>query len=175
MREAIPPEDERSPGDQPGDDGLRLLEVGRIVKPHGLRGEVSVYPVTNLPEKRFVAGAVFETDGGRLQIVGARPHQKMWLVTFASINDRNAAEELRGRVLRAEPMDEDGVLWVHELVGAQVVDTAGASYGPILAVEANPASDLLVLEGERLVPLVFVVSQSPGLVVIDPPPGLLDL
>ncbi len=174
MREAIPPGSRQPPGDQPGDD-VRLLEVGRVVKPHGVRGEVTVYPITNRPEKRFVAGAAFETDVGRLKIVGARPHQGMWLVTFAGVADRNGAEALRGRVLRAEAMDEEGALWVHELVGAQVVDTAGKPYGPVLSVEANPASDLLVLEGGHLVPLVFVVSQTPGRVVIDPPPGLFEL
>ena len=152
-----------------------MLEIGRVVKPHGVRGEVSVYPITNRPEKRFVAGATFETDQGQLEVVGGRPHQNTWLVTFVGIGDRNAAEQLRGLVLRAEPMDEDGALWVHELVGAQVVDTAGKPYGPVLSVEANPASDLLVLEGGHLVPLVFVVSQTPGRVVIDPPPGLFEL
>jgi 16S rRNA processing protein RimM len=154
-----------------------LLEVGRIVKPHGLRGEVSVYPITNRPELRFVAGAVLQSDRGPMEIVSARPHQAAWLVTFAGVPDRTAAETLRGRVLRAEPIeaeDDPDTLWVHELIGAEVVDTAGVSHGRVEAVEANPASDLLVLNGERLVPLVFVVSHAPGRVVIDPPAGLLD-
>lgn len=151
-----------------------MLEVGVVVKPHGIRGEVVVHPVTNRPEPRFSAGAVLDTDEGPLEVVAGRPHQGRWLVTFAGVHDRNAAEALRGRVLRAEAMEEEGALWVHELVGALVVDTAGREYGPVEAVEANPASDLLVLTGERLVPLVFVVAQEPGRVVIDPPAGLLD-
>ena len=130
--------------------------------------------VTNRPEQRFVPGAVLDTDEGPLEVVAGRPHQGRWLVTFAGVDDRNGAEALRGRVLRAEAMEEEGALWVHELVGALVVDTAGREYGPVEAVEANPASDLLVLTGERLVPLVFVVAQEPGRVVIDPPAGLLD-
>ena len=72
----------------------------------------------------------------------------------------------------------DDVLWVHELVGSQVVDAAGQAIGPIVAVEANPASDLLVIEvagREVLVPSVFVTDQRDGVVVIDPPEGLLDL
>lgn len=135
---------------------------------------MAVEAVTNRPEQRFVPGAVLETDEGPMEVRSGRPHQGRWLVTFAGVDDRNGAEALRGRVLRAEALDEDGALWVHELVGAEVVDTAGRSYGPVEAVEANPASDLLVLSGERLVPLVFVVSQEPGRVVIDPPAGLLD-
>ena len=79
-------------------------------------------------------------------------------------------------MLTAEQQESgDDELWVHELVGAEVRDLAGTSFGPVLSVEANPASDLLVLAGEVLVPLRFVVSQEPGLLVIDPPDGLLDL
>lgn len=148
--------------------------MGRVVKPHGIRGEVSVEAVTNRPELRFAAGVVLDSDDGPLEVLGGRPHQGRWLVTFAGVADRNAAEALRGRVLHAEPLDEDGALWVHDLIGCEVVDTTGRSYGPVEAVEANPASDLLVLSGERLVPLAFVVSQEPGRVVIDPPAGLLE-
>jgi 16S rRNA processing protein RimM len=95
-------------------------------------------------------------------------------VAFNGVDDRNAAEALRGLVLRAEPIEEEGALWAHELIGAAVVDTAGTSYGTVESVEANPASDLLVLAGERLVPLTFVVAHEPGRVVIDPPAGLFD-
>ena len=151
-----------------------MLEVGRIVKPHGLRGEVAVEPITNRPEQRFAAGTMFQSERGALEVVSGRPHQGRWLVTFAGVEDRNQAEALRGVVLLAEPLDEEGALWVHELIGAAVVGIDGRSYGVVEAVEANPASDLLVLPGERLVPLVFVVDQQPGRVVIDPPAGLLD-
>lgn len=151
-----------------------MLEVGVVVKAHGLRGEVVVAPITNRPEQRFTAGAVLATDEGPLEVLAGRPHQGRWLVAFEGVRDRNGAEALRGTVLRAPAMEEEGALWVHELVGAEVVDTAGRAYGPVEAVEANPASDLLVLSGDRLVPLVFVVDSEPGRVVIDPPAGLLD-
>ena len=151
-----------------------MLEVGRIVKPHGIRGEVAVDPITNRPEQRFAAGMVLESDRGPLEVLTGRPHQNRWLVTFAGIVDRNGAEALRGVVLRAEPLEEEGALWVHELVGAEVVGVDGRSHGLVEAVEANPASDLLVLAGERLVPLAFVVEHKPGRIVIDPPAGLLD-
>ena len=151
-----------------------MLEVGWVVKPHGIRGEVAVAAITNVPERRFVAGAVLQSERGPLEIVAARPHQDRWLVTFAGVDDRNRAEELRGVTLSGEPLDDEDALWVHELIGAEVVDTGGRSYGGVEAVEANPAADLLVLGGERLVPLTFVVSHEPGRVVIDPPAGLLD-
>lgn len=148
-----------------------------MVKPHGVRGEVVVRLVTNHPEVRFAPGSVLESDGESFEVVFGRPHQDRWLVTFAGVTDRNGAEALRGRVLRAPPLEGDDAgdeLWVHELVGAEVVDTTGHVCGVVEAVESNPASDLLVLAGERLVPLTFVVSHSPGRVVIDPPLGLLD-
>ena len=153
-----------------------LLEVGRVVKPHGVRGEVVVDLVSNRPEQRLAQGSVLESDRGRLEVVGSRPHQHRWIVAFAGVADRNQAESLRGAVLSAPAIDDDDALWVHELVGAQVVDTGGQSFGAVEAVEANPASDLLVLAGGHLVPLVFVVERRVGgTVVIDPPPGLFDL
>jgi 16S rRNA processing protein RimM len=152
----------------------RTLEIGRVVKPHGIRGEVAVEVVTNRPEQRFAPGSMLDCDLGRLEVVAGRPHQGRWLVTFAGIEDRTAAEGLRGLVLLAEPLDEEGVLWVHELIGSEVIGVDGRTHGRVQAVEANPASDLLVLPGERLVPLVFVVDYQPGRVVIDPPAGLLD-
>jgi 16S rRNA processing protein RimM len=151
-----------------------MLEVGWIVKPHGIRGEVAVEAVTNFPERRFTVGSVLQSDRGPLEVLASRPHQGRWLVSFSGVDDRSAAESLRGVVLSAKPIEEEGALWVHELIGAEVVDAAGRSYGIIEAVEANPAADLLVLPGERLVPLTFVVSSAAGRVVIDPPPGLLD-
>lgn len=151
------------------------LEVGRVGRPHGLRGEVTVRPVTNRPE-RFAPGSVLYADGRRVEVVGARPHQAGWIVRFEGVVDRESAEELRGAVLSAEALGPlpEGEIWVHELIGAEVHDRAGRVHGRVVAVEANPAHDLLVLEGGALVPIVFVVDHEPGRVVVDVPPGLLD-
>jgi 16S rRNA processing protein RimM len=151
-----------------------LLEVGRIIKPHGIRGEVIVDLVTNRPE-RLDAGSVLATDAGDLEVLRSTPHQNRWIVAFAGVTDRNGAEELRGTVLRAEPLEDehDDVLWVHELVGALVYDVNGLLYGRVREVEANPASDLLVLP-QGLVPLTFVVGQEGRRVIIDPPEGLIE-
>jgi len=149
--------------------------VGLVVKPHGVRGDVIVDLFTNRPETRVAPGAVLVTDRGPLEVVSSRPHQGRWIVVFADVVGREGAEALRGTRLSAEPLDEDGALWVHELIGAEVVDVGGHSHGPVVAVEANPASDLLVLSEDRLVPLTFVVERRPdGTVVIDPPDGLFD-
>jgi 16S rRNA processing protein RimM len=147
-----------------------VLEVGRVVKPHGLKGECIVKLVTNRTD-RLTAGARF----GDLEVLSVRQHQHRWLVAFAGVVDRPGADALRGRILEAEPIEDPDALWVHELVGADVVDTNGAWLGVVTAVEANPASDLLVLDGGGLVPLRFVVDHEEGKVVVDPPDGLLDL
>lgn len=150
--------------------------MGRITKAHGIRGEVIVDLVSNRPEQRLAHGSVLSSARGDLEVTAATPHQGKWIVAFAGIHDRNTAETLRGVVLTAAPLDDgdQDTLWVHELVGSEVFDLAGRSYGLVQAVEANPASDLLVLSGERLVPLVFVTARLPGRVVVDPPAGLLD-
>lgn len=150
-----------------------LLEVGQVVKPHGLRGEVIVRLTTNRTE-RMTPGVVLDSDRGPMTILRASPHQGRFIVAFDGVPDRDGAEALRGLVLRAEPIDDEGALWVHELIGVEVVGVDGRSYGVVEAVEANPASDLLVLPGGGLVPLTFVVDRDDGRVVIDPPLGLLD-
>jgi 16S rRNA processing protein RimM len=98
-------------------------------------------------------------------------------VRFEGVDTREAAEALAGAALRAEPLagaDAEG-LWVHELIGAEVVGTGGEGHGTVTAVEANPASDLLVLDGGALVPLRFVVAAEPGKLTVDVPDGLFEL
>jgi 16S rRNA processing protein RimM len=152
------------------------LEVGRIGRAHGLHGEVTVVPITNVPS-RFAPGAELFVDDRMYVVASARPHQDRWLVRFDGVDDRNAAEALRGRVVSAESLDDapEGEVWVHEMIGAVVRDLAGVELGRVVAVEANPAHDLLVLEGGALIPMVFVRSHEDGVVVVDPPEGLFDL
>jgi 16S rRNA processing protein RimM len=159
--------------------GGRLV-VGRVGRAHGLRGEVAVTFSSNRAE-RTTPGAVLYAGERELVIDAARPHQGRMLVHFAGVDDRSAAERLLGAELTAEPLGaeaevlDDDELWVHEVVGAEVVDRDGVPVGRVTAVEANPAHDLLVLDGGTLVPMVFVVEQRDGVLVIDPPDGLFDL
>jgi 16S rRNA processing protein RimM len=153
-----------------------LLEVGRIGRAHGLKGEVAVTAITSRRE-RFAPGSKLFAGDRELVVRSARPHQDRWLVYFEGVDDRTAAEALRNLVLKGEPLPDypDDELWVHELVGAEVRDQAGTVFGTVSAVEANPAHDLLVLENGKLVPIVFVVDQADGVVTIDPPEGLFDI
>ncbi len=153
-----------------------LLEVGRIVKPHGLRGDVIVTLSTNR-EERVAVGSVLTTDDGReLLVLRSSPHQGRFIVTFEGIDDIDGAEGERGVRLSAPAIDDPEALWVHELIGARVEDTGGRVLGTVEGVEANPASDLLVLDSGALIPLRFVVASQPGVrVTVEVPDGLLDL
>ena len=97
------------------------------------------------------------------------------MVRFAGVSSREQAEALAGTALRAEPVASPDGLFVHELIGAEVVEAAGQSRGTVVAVEANPASDLLVLDSGALVPLRFVVGSEPGRLTVEVPPGLFEL
>ena len=97
------------------------------------------------------------------------------MVKFEGIDGREAADNLRGVVLRAAPIEEPNALWVHELVGREVFDVSGGSLGVVQAVQANPASDLLVLDDGKLIPLTFVVEAGANGLKVNLPDGLLDL
>jgi 16S rRNA processing protein RimM len=123
-------------------------------------------------------GTVLSTPSGPLHVEAARPSGgDRWIVWFEGSTDRTSAERLQGLELSAEAMEVPGTLWVHELVGASVRDTSGVVVGRVAAVEANPASDLLVLESGALIPLNFVTGHDAagGTVDVDIPEGLLDL
>jgi 16S rRNA processing protein RimM len=154
-----------------------LLEVGRITKPHGLRGEVLVL-LSSDRTSRVDPGSVLFTDRGTLTVAASRPHQDRWIVSFDEITDRSEAEAWRGVVLQGQVLDVDDLDdgdWVHELVGCRVELADGTTVGEVEAVQANPAADLLVLDSGALVPMVFVTDRSDGRIVIDPPEGLLEL
>ncbi|MGH9231776.1 MAG: ribosome maturation factor RimM [Acidimicrobiales bacterium] len=155
-------------------DAPLMLEVGRITKPHGLKGEVLVDLTTDRDE-RLDPGTVLSSDRGDLVVRAARRHHDRWIVAFEGPSSRDDAAGLRGVTLRAEAVDDPAELWLHMVVGARVVTTDGAAVGTCVGVVANPAADLLELDGGALVPVTFVVGHTPGEITIDPPEGLLDL
>lgn len=169
------------------------LVVGRIGRPHGLKGEVSVEPRTDEPERRFAAGATLHVErprpgsgsGDTVTVLGTRWHSGRLLVTFEEIPDRNAAEAARGTVL-VVPVDPDEQpedpeeFYDHQLVGLAVEDADGARLATVTGIEHNGAQDLLVLDVDgRIVLFPFVHALVPvvdvrgGRVVVDDRPGLL--
>ena len=150
-----------------------LLEIGRVDRAHGIRGEVVVALWTNRLE-RLEVGSVLCADFGELTVAEARPFQQRWIVQFSEISDRSTAETLRGLLLKAEPISDPDELWVHELIGMTVCETDGTERGRVEAVQANPASDLLVLDSGALVPLTFLLEQKGDRLIVDGPDGLFD-
>lgn len=152
------------------------LEIGRIGRPHGVKGELTVHFTSEVPERRR-AGAEFFAAAGQtgltLVVESCRPHGDRHLVRFVGVDGRTEAEQLVNATLWARPVEsDDGTLWVHRLVGSRVVDAAGREWGECISVIVNPAHDILELSGGVLVPVTFVVSCEGGTTVIDPPEGL---
>lgn len=162
-----------------------MLEVGRLGRAHGVRGDLYLDLLTDRTE-RLAVGARLKAGERWLVVQRAKPAGTRWLVHFEGIDDRTVADTLVGTTLLAEPLPEGSTpadpdaLYVHELIGAEVVDLAGVSHGRCTSILANPANDLLELENGALVPVVFVVSldvtaDGGRRVVIDPPEGLFEL
>ena len=140
-----------------------------------MHGDVVVTLLTDRTERLDVGSVLFRDDGFEFEVTASRPHQHRFIVRFSQIVGRNEADEFRGTVLFGDPIEDPDVLWVHDLIGAPVVDLDGTALGTVESVLENPASDLLVLEDESLVPLTFFVEQRDDrTIVVDPPPGLFD-
>lgn len=170
------------------------LTVGRIIKPHGIRGELVVEVRTDSPERRFVPGMVLgvrrrgDSHSVPCTVTAARPHAGRLLMCAEEVDSRAAAEDLRGALLTVladelEGTDDPDEFHDHELVGLRVVRVSGASVGTVREVVHNPAGELLVVaaEGaahELLVPFVSEIvpeiDLEQGRLVVDPPEGLLD-
>ena len=150
------------------------LQVGRIGRAHGLKGEVVVKLSTNRLE-RVAPGSVLLTGDRELVVESSRPHDTGHLVQFEGVADRTAAEAIVNTDLFAEPLDDPDELWVHDLIDRTIVDGEGVERGVVVEVEANPASDLLVLDSGALVPARFIVAMSEDRIEIDGPDGLFEL
>ncbi len=165
--------------------------VGLIGRAHGIRGEVAVDVRSDEPEVRLACGLCVPTEPverGPLTITGSREHSGRWLVQFAGVDDRSAAEALRGTQLLADtdsfaPIEDPDEFYDHELIGLDVLDGSGTPVGEVADVRHGAGNDLIVVRraagGEALVPFVAAivrpVDPSTGRLVIDPPEGLLDL
>jgi 16S rRNA processing protein RimM len=175
--------------------------VGRIGRPHGIRGEVVIGVRTDEPDLRFAVGATLDArstsddagpengaGGERLTVASVRWHSGQLLVAFGGITDRTAASELTGSWLSVDSSQlpdtgDPDEFRDYELIGLSVRTCAGDPVGVVTDV-LHYGQDLLVVRrqdepgGEALVPFVKAivpeVDLRAGVVVIDPPPGLLD-
>lgn len=166
------------------------LQVARIGKPHGIRGEVTVQVLTDAPGDRFVPGTQFIVEpasAGPLTVFSARWNKDILLLAFDEIETRNEAETLRGAKLFIETeeigADDDDEGWYeHELVGLDV--RVGANVvGKVSGLHTLPVQDLLVVttnDGkEVLIPfveqIVPEVNVGDKYVLVSPPPGLFEV
>jgi len=166
------------------------VTVGRIGRPHGIRGAVVVGVRTDEPELRFAKGAQLDTDPsgvGPLTVAATRWHSGELLVRFAGVDDRDAAAELRGTWLLVDsatiaPPDDPDEFLDTDLIGLSVRTADGTAVGTVGDV-LHPAQDVLVVKTpdarEIMIPFVKAivpeVDIKSGVVVIDPPEGLLNL
>ena len=164
--------------------------VGRIGRPHGVRGEATIEVRTDDPDDRFVPGAVLRTvpaDRGPLTVAGARWHREVLLLAFEGYDSREEVEALRDTLLEVPvaelpDLEDPDTFYDHQLVGLAVRLPDGTPLGEVAAVR-HEGADLLVVRrsegGELLVPFVSAmvptVDLAAGEVVVDPPEGLLDL
>lgn len=166
------------------------LRVGRLTKPHGLKGALKIDLYTDAPERRFVPGATFALQvpsdspwhGKRLEIAEVKWYNGQPVGFFVGVDDRSAAESLVKAVLwiEADPdePDEEDAWYDHQLVGLRVM-RASVELGTITKVDHMPAQDLLTVtteSGDVLVPfvkaIVTAVDTVAGTVEVDPPGGL---
>jgi 16S rRNA processing protein RimM len=168
------------------------VTVGRIGRPHGVRGDVVVGVRTDEPELRFARGSRLDTDPvgvGPLTVAGFRWHSGELLVRFAEIGDRTAAAELGGTWLLVDSaalaaLDDPDEFRDGDLVGLRVQTVDGTAVGTVTDV-LHHGQDILVVDpvgagGEQiLIPFVKAivpeVDVAGGVLVIDPPEGLLNL
>ena len=164
-----------------------LVVVGRIGRPHGVKGAATIEVRTDEPDKRFAVGARLLTDSGLdLTVASATWHSGRLLVTFEGYEDRTAVEQLRNALVSVdrpadERLEDPEEFYDSDLEGCEVV-VDGAVIGVVREVSHLPGQDLLVVatpdEREVLIPLVsaFVpqIDVSAKRIIITPPEGLLE-
>ena len=164
----------------------RYLAIGRILRPHGITGELRVEILTGYPERLAQLRHLYVGAAHRSHAVqSVRFHQNLLLLRLTDITDRNAAETLRGQVVWVAMADaaplEEGEYYLHQLIGIQVSTEAGEALGEIVEVLDTPgANDVYVvhgLRGEVLIPaireVILSIDMEARQMVIRPLPGLL--
>jgi 16S rRNA processing protein RimM len=167
-----------------------VVAVGRIGPARGVRGDVFVEPWTDDPQARFAVGSVLRTEpteAGPLTVEFSSQASGKLVVHFTGVDDRAAAETLRGTELviaasERPPLQDPDEFYDTDLIGLAARTVRGEDLGPVREVVHSAGADYLVVEvggRERLIPFVApvvpTVDVGNGIVEIDPPEGLFDL
>lgn len=161
-----------------------LLLAGEVGKPHGIRGEVYVVAISDDPHRFDPNALLFHDSGAELRVEASRRHGPRLLVKFAGVDDRNAAEGLRGALYispdQLRELNEDEY-WEEDLIGMTALAAGGEVLGEVGDILPGAAQDLMVVEtsaGRHLVPMVaeiiVAIDRTARTVVIDAPEGLFD-
>lgn len=163
--------------------------VGRVIRPHGIRGEVVVEPLSDNPE-RYAPGTILRLGPGleEREVASSRPHKGRWLVRFAGVEDRDTAEELRDAELFVDSSElpdlDPDTFWIHDLIGCRVVSADGDDVGEVVDVSggADGPGDWLEVDGDgdtNLIPMVrdwlVEIDIDEGRIVMQLPEGLLEV
>ena len=173
-------------------DGARHIVVGRLRKPHGLKGDVTLFPLTDAPDTMLAAGSEVwlvgldgEAVAGPLTIERSRSYHRAWLLKFAGAEGREALEPWRGLFVavpaeRLTPPAGDEV-WLHELAGFSVRLADGTPLGLVSTVYEMPAGLMIEVQGPRrefMLPyrkeFVREVDREGRRLVVTPPEGLIE-
>ena len=168
-----------------------MVTVGRIVRPHGNRGQVVVDPESDFAEERFKPGETLCVHRGEpagtdeLTVSASRPHERRWVVGFEGVGSIDDAEALRGLELRIPEARlrtlGPNTFYAHDLVGCEVRTLGGDRVGVVTRVDLATGIPMLVVtaRGEVLVPFVDAICRrvdpEARVIEIDPPDGLIAL
>jgi len=169
----------------------RRLVIGRLRKPHGLKGEFTVFPLTSTPETVFAVGSTLMrvdlagAEQGEVVVESAKPYHREWLVKFRGVADRDLLESFRGQFLTAatevlkEPEGDE--VYLHELDGFAVRDEAGEPLGLITSLYEMASGLMIEVQGpkrEFLLPykkdFIVGVDRAERRLTVRVPDGLLD-
>jgi len=141
-----------------------LIIIGKIVAPHGVRGDVRVFPLTDFPERFHSLKEARLDDGSRLVVQGCRDNKREFLIKFKGLDDRNSVESLRGKLLMVTKQElvelPAGHYYTFDIIGLSVFDETGKELGKVADVMSTGSNDVYVIEQAGQQPLLIPALKS---------------
>lgn len=145
-----------------------LITIGKIVAPHGVRGDVRILPLTDFPDRFYELKAAFVDDFGQLKLESAKQHKKFVLLKFAGFDSMNDAERLRNKLIKIRHEDvvklPEGQYYIFDIIGLNVFTEDGELLGIITDVLQPGSNDVYVIElqdkSELLIPAIKEVVKK---------------
>ncbi len=170
----------------------RLIRIGKILSPHGVRGELRVFPFSDFPQRcrRLHRVRLEDSEAGVYRILAVergREQKGLWILKLEGVDSRSQAEELKGSYLFILPRERaplpEGSYYYDQIIGLKVYTREGRYLGRVADILPSGQDIYLVrhrkAQKEYMIPasrqIVTSVNPEQGRMVVDPPPGLLDL